>query len=181
MDDKKKNGAVYGAFMKGLAIALPAFITIAVFVWVWGLLKDNVVAPIIAGLDAPKVFAPREVTDAEKVLLGQMKEESDRQFANGGVKTFPDQLLEFDYVDDAKVKHYKLLRPPLPSEEPESYQGYSPLGKKRSPMQVVLDEYALRFPGIREVRHEFFHAVPSADDATRAAYLERAYRLGLTF
>lgn len=144
MDDKKKNGAVYGAFMKGLAIALPAFITIAVFVWVWGLLKDNVVAPIIAGLDAPKVFAPREVTDAEKVLLGQMKEESDRQFANGGVKTFPDQLLEFDYVDDAKVKHYKLLRPPLPSEEPESYQGYSPLGKKRSPMQVVLDEWGLK-------------------------------------
>ena len=51
----------------------------------------------------------------------------------------------------------------------------------KAAMQVVLDEYALRFPGIREVRHEFFHAVPSADDATRAAYLERAYRLGLTF
>jgi uncharacterized membrane protein len=145
MTDKKKNGVVYGAFMKGLAIALPAFITIAVFVWVWGLLKDNVVAPIIAGLDAPKVLAPREVTEAEKILLGEMKEESDRQFANGGVKTFPDKLLEYDYTDDTKkIKHYKLLRPPLPSEEPELYQGYSPLGKKRSPMQVVLDDWGLK-------------------------------------
>jgi uncharacterized membrane protein len=142
-DAAKHNGVFYRAFIKGLAIALPAFITISVFVWIWGLLKDNVVAPIIAGLDAPKVFAPRQVTDAEKALLGQMKEESDKQFANGGPKTFPDDLIEYDYTDPQKVKHYKLLRPPKASEEPESYQGFSPLEKKRSPMQVVLDEWGL--------------------------------------
>lgn len=143
-DPAKHNSVFYRAFIKGLAIALPAFITIAVFVWVWGLLKDNVVAPIIAGLDAPKVFAPREVTDAEKQLLGEMKETSDRQVANGGLKTFPSDLLQYDHTDDEGRKHYKLLRPPLPSEEPESYQGYSPLGKKRSPMQVVLDEWGFK-------------------------------------
>lgn len=142
-DAAKHNGVFYRAFMKGLAIALPAFITIAVFTWVWGLLKDNVVAPIIAGLDAPKVFTPRQVTDAEKALLGRMKEESDKQFANGGPKSFPEDLLEFEYIDNDRVKHYKLLRAPKPSEEPETYQGYSPLEKKRSPMQVVLDEWGL--------------------------------------
>jgi hypothetical protein len=29
--------------------------------------------------------------------------------------------------------------------------------------------------------HEYFHAVHGADDATRRAYLDRAYRLGLEF
>lgn len=140
----KQNSIFYRAFIKGLAIALPAFITITIFVWVWGLLKDNVVSPIISGLDAPKIFAARDVTDAEKRLLAEMKEESDLRFANGQPKTFPDGLLEYDYTDDKKVRHYKLLRPPAPSEEPESYQGYSPLGKKRSPMQVVLDEWGLK-------------------------------------
>lgn len=46
---------------------------------------------------------------------------------------------------------------------------------------VLVDEFALRFPGIKHVDHEYFYAVYGADDAQRAAYLERAYALGRGF
>lgn len=51
----------------------------------------------------------------------------------------------------------------------------------KAAMKLLVDEYALRFPGVRRVEHEFFHAVNSADEARRLAYLERAYRLGRAF
>ncbi len=51
----------------------------------------------------------------------------------------------------------------------------------KSAMKVLIDEYALRYPGIKRVEHEYFHAVNSADDATRRAYLDRAYQLGREF
>ena len=43
---------------------------------------------------------------------------------------------------------------------------------------VLVDDYALHYPGIKRVDHEYFYAVHGADDAKRAAYLERAYTLG---
>jgi NAD(P)H dehydrogenase (quinone) len=48
-------------------------------------------------------------------------------------------------------------------------------------MQVLIDEYSLRYPGIQSVEHVYFHAVHGADDATRRGYLERAYALGRDF
>lgn len=48
-------------------------------------------------------------------------------------------------------------------------------------MTRLIDDFALHYPGIREVRHEYFHAVHGADAATRAAYLGRAYALGRDF
>jgi hypothetical protein len=48
-------------------------------------------------------------------------------------------------------------------------------------MKTLIDEFALRYPGIQKVEHVYFYAVHGADDATRQAYLERAYRLGLEF
>jgi NAD(P)H dehydrogenase (quinone) len=51
----------------------------------------------------------------------------------------------------------------------------------KAAMKLLIDEYALRYPGIKRVEHEFFHAVNGADDATRRAYLDRAYRLGREF
>lgn len=142
--DSQNRGVVHRALMKGLAISLPAFITISVFAWVWGLLKNNIVAPIVSGLDSSKVYAPREISVGEKLRLAELKEESDRQFARGRAKSFPDNLLEYEFTDDKNTRHYKLLRRPLPSEEPQEYQGLSPLGKKRSPTQVVLDEWGLK-------------------------------------
>lgn len=54
-------------------------------------------------------------------------------------------------------------------------------GGLKAAMKVVIDEYAMRYPGIKRVEHEYFHAVHGADDATRRAYLDRAYRLGKDF
>ena len=48
-------------------------------------------------------------------------------------------------------------------------------------MTVLVDDFALRYPGIKRVEHEYFHAVHGADDATRRGYLERAYALGRGF
>jgi NAD(P)H dehydrogenase (quinone) len=54
-------------------------------------------------------------------------------------------------------------------------------GGLKAAMKLLVDEYALRYPGIKQVDHEFFHAVNGADDATRRAYLDRAYQLGRDF
>ena len=51
----------------------------------------------------------------------------------------------------------------------------------KAAMKVVVDEYALRYPGIKRVEHEYFYAVHGADEATRQTYLDRAYRLGREF
>jgi NAD(P)H dehydrogenase (quinone) len=48
-------------------------------------------------------------------------------------------------------------------------------------MKVLIDDYMLRFPGIQNVEHVYFHAVQGASDETRRGYLERAYALGKDF
>lgn len=51
----------------------------------------------------------------------------------------------------------------------------------RDAMDTVLCNWGLRMAGVREARHAYFHAVVAADDATRRAYLDAAYRLGRDF
>jgi NAD(P)H dehydrogenase (quinone) len=51
----------------------------------------------------------------------------------------------------------------------------------REAMTRLIDEFALRYPGIQEVRHEYFHAVYGADAAKIETYLARAQELGRTF
>jgi len=48
-------------------------------------------------------------------------------------------------------------------------------------MAALIDEYALRYPGIKRVEHEYFYAVHGADAVTRRGYLDRAYTLGRKF
>jgi NAD(P)H dehydrogenase (quinone) len=48
-------------------------------------------------------------------------------------------------------------------------------------MTVMIDDWGLRYPGIKNVEHVFFYAVPVVDDETRRGYLERAYELGKDF
>jgi NAD(P)H dehydrogenase (quinone) len=74
------------------------------------------------------------------------------------------------------LKHEKALIIQTTIWNNESYEA----GLKAA-MKVLIDEYALRFPGIKRVEHEYFHAVHGADDATRDAYLARAYQLGREF
>lgn len=46
------------------------------------------------------------------------------------------------------------------------------------PMTRIIDEWGLRYPGVKKVEHVYFYRVPVADDATRTNYLEQAYKLG---
>ena len=49
------------------------------------------------------------------------------------------------------------------------------------PMTRIIDDWGLRYPGVKKVEHVYFYRVPAADDATRKSYLERAYKLGKEF
>jgi NAD(P)H dehydrogenase (quinone) len=48
-------------------------------------------------------------------------------------------------------------------------------------MKKVIDDFAFRFPGIKNVEHEYFYAVHSADEQTIRSYLQKAYLLGKEF
>jgi NAD(P)H dehydrogenase (quinone) len=49
------------------------------------------------------------------------------------------------------------------------------------PMAQIIDEWGLRYPGVKKVDHVYFHRVPVADEDTRRSYLERSYKLGAEF
>ncbi len=48
-------------------------------------------------------------------------------------------------------------------------------------MTRIIDDWGLRYPGVKNVEHVYFYNVPTADDETRRSYLERAYKLGTEF
>ena len=50
-----------------------------------------------------------------------------------------------------------------------------------APMVRVIDDWGLRYPGIKKVEHVYFYGVPVVDEETRRGYLERAYDLGRQF
>ncbi len=50
-----------------------------------------------------------------------------------------------------------------------------------APMTHIIDDWGLRYPGIKKVEHVYFYQVPVTDDQTRQGYLERAYELGKNF
>jgi NAD(P)H dehydrogenase (quinone) len=51
----------------------------------------------------------------------------------------------------------------------------------RDAMTLLMDEFAFKYPGIKQVDHVLFYAVHGADEVTRRDYLERAYALGCDF
>jgi NAD(P)H dehydrogenase (quinone) len=51
----------------------------------------------------------------------------------------------------------------------------------RDAMMLLMDEFAFKYPGIKQVDHVFFYAVHGANEVTRRDYLERAYALGRQF
>ena len=48
-------------------------------------------------------------------------------------------------------------------------------------MARIIDDWGLRYPGVRNVEHVYFYRATVADDETRRSYLERAYKLGKEF
>jgi NAD(P)H dehydrogenase (quinone) len=51
----------------------------------------------------------------------------------------------------------------------------------RDAIHVLVDEFAMRYPGIKHVEREYFYAVHDTDSAKLRRYLERAYQLGREF
>ncbi len=49
------------------------------------------------------------------------------------------------------------------------------------PMSRIIDDWGLRYPGVKRVEHIYFYGMHVADESTRRNYLERAYRLGKEF
>jgi NAD(P)H dehydrogenase (quinone) len=49
------------------------------------------------------------------------------------------------------------------------------------PMTRIIDDWGLRYPGVKQVEHVYFYGVPVVDDQTRQRYLEQAYTLGKEF
>jgi NAD(P)H dehydrogenase (quinone) len=50
-----------------------------------------------------------------------------------------------------------------------------------APMAHIIDDWGLRYPGIKKVEHVYFYRAAVTDDATRRGFLERAYQLGKDF
>jgi NAD(P)H dehydrogenase (quinone) len=50
-----------------------------------------------------------------------------------------------------------------------------------APMKWIIDDWGLRYPGVKKVEHVYFYRAPVTDDETRQGYLKRAYELGKDF
>ncbi len=50
-----------------------------------------------------------------------------------------------------------------------------------APMERLIDDWGLRYPGVKRVEHVYFYEVAIADQPTLRTYLERAYHLGRDF
>ena len=50
-----------------------------------------------------------------------------------------------------------------------------------APMTRIIDDWGLRYPGVKKVEHVYFYGVPAVDAETRRGYLERSYKLGKEF
>jgi NAD(P)H dehydrogenase (quinone) len=48
-------------------------------------------------------------------------------------------------------------------------------------MRLIIDEWGLKYPGVKKVEHVYFYHVPMSDNATRLSYLKQAYNLGKDF
>jgi NAD(P)H dehydrogenase (quinone) len=50
-----------------------------------------------------------------------------------------------------------------------------------APMEQIIDNWGLRYPGVKRVEHVYFYRATIADEPTRRGYLDTAYRLGVEF
>ena len=51
----------------------------------------------------------------------------------------------------------------------------------REAMDTIICDWGLTMAGVENAEHVYFYAVSAVDDATRAGYLDLAYRLGRDF
>ena len=123
---RKKSGPITRAFVKGLAIILPAIITIAIFAWVWDVLRVYVVELTIQAIDAVDVFEPRPMTPIELNYIDA------KYFNDPGRAT----------LDDGYRAAANLRRLPTVGDLPSEYRGMTPPGQRRGLLQLILDTNA---------------------------------------
>lgn len=130
---KRKTGPIGRAFLKGLSIILPAVITIAIFAWVWDILRVYVVELTIQAIDSVKLYEPRKISQVELDYL-------DDSFF---VVTVPANGEAWS-TSEVVRKEESLRRTPRVMDLPADYQGFTPPGRPRSLLQYILDENGWR-------------------------------------
>ena len=126
---KRKMGPIGRAFVKGLSIILPAIITIAIFAWVWDILRVYVIELTIQGIDVIKIYEPRKLSQEELDYL-------DDSFF---VVVIPENGEAWS-TPEAIRNNESLRRAPRVMDLPAEYQGLTPPGRDRSILQYILDE-----------------------------------------
>jgi NAD(P)H dehydrogenase (quinone) len=71
-----------------------------------------------------------------------------------------------------KIKKAIIMQPTFFNEKVYREKGF------KDAMEKTIDDWSLKYPGIEQVDHLFFHSILSATPATRAKYLEQAYLKG---
>ncbi len=51
----------------------------------------------------------------------------------------------------------------------------------QEPMTRIIDDWGLRYPGVKHVEHVYFYRAAIADEVTIRGYLDRSYQLGKAF
>lgn len=74
------------------------------------------------------------------------------------------------------LKHEKALVISTTLFREEEYKAFL-----QEPMTRIIDEWGLRYPGVKKVEHVYFYSVSTVDDAARKGFLERARALGREF
>ncbi|NJD11950.1 MAG: flavodoxin family protein [Gemmatimonadetes bacterium] len=74
------------------------------------------------------------------------------------------------------LKHQKALIMQTTLFEERAYQA-----RIDNAIKVLIDDFALHFPGIQKIERVYFYAVYEADAAKRRGYLEKTYTFGLEF
>lgn len=155
---KRKTGPLTKAFLKGLSIVLPAIITIAIFAWVWDILRVNVVELLIRGIDSIALFEPRRLTTAERTYVRKFSQEKYEAYMEWAIADWgnTDPSIEplaegREYEEAAKLaaaardkagptNGVDLVRVNvLIRDLPETSWGQSPPMKKRGLLQKILD------------------------------------------
>jgi NAD(P)H dehydrogenase (quinone) len=71
-----------------------------------------------------------------------------------------------------KLKKAIIMHPTFFNEKVYKEKGF------KTAMEMTLDNWSLKYPGVEKVDHIYFHAILAASDETRKKYLEIAYLKG---
>ena len=71
-----------------------------------------------------------------------------------------------------KIKKAIIMQPAFFNEKVFREKGF------KAAMESIIDNWGLKYPGIKEVDHTYFHSILAVSPATREKYLETAYLKG---